>query len=539
MAFLASLPIDRKIYIIPLLAVVSFGVYLAINASMALRNAEMLQTARDRDFPVLRLSDRVLFGLERINEDLQTAATTADDESLQLAQKSYDALRQDFQQLASLADSLRPNVEKMEQGFSDYFQQAYDLAKMMLEGTADYNELGRRSTAMNEAYENTRKALEAFQADQLQQFESRFDDANQTAQRLVELGVLMGLVTLVVLVLVTVPVVRGIKHSLIEVVASLRDIAEENGDLTVRLRSTSRDEIGQLVYWFNSFMDKLQTVIGRVVETSQPLNELAANLNEVAETANQSIGLQRSASNRAKSAIDEINHNVSDIADSATLAAQAASEAHDTASTGHKIVAQTVSSIQKLANNVLNIQDVIRQLERDSSKVGSVLDVIRSIAEQTNLLALNAAIEAARAGEQGRGFAVVADEVRTLASRTQESTLEIQETIGKLQQVAKSAVQVMEESASQAQISVEKANNAGDSLQAINQSIGNINQMNEKIAQATHAQARVVQEIVQTINEIHDRSEKTFERSALLSSASHRLLAFARDMNEITGSFRV
>jgi methyl-accepting chemotaxis protein len=539
MAFLASLPIDRKIYIIPLLAVVSFGVYLAINASMALRNAEMLQTARDRDFPVLRLSDRVLFGLERINEDLQTAATTADDESLQLAQKSYDALRQDFQQLASLADSLRPDVEKMERGFSDYFQQAYDLAKMMLEGTADYNELGRRSTAMNEAYENTRKALEAFQADQLQQFESRFDDANQTAQRLVELGVLMGLVTLVVLVLVTVPVVRGIKHSLIEVVASLRDIAEENGDLTVRLRSTSRDEIGQLVYWFNSFMDKLQTVIGRVVETSQPLNELAANLNEVAETANQSIGLQRSASNRAKSAIDEINHNVSDIADSATLAAQAASEAHDTASTGHKIVAQTVSSIQKLANNVLNIQDVIRQLERDSSKVGSVLDVIRSIAEQTNLLALNAAIEAARAGEQGRGFAVVADEVRTLASRTQESTLEIQETIGKLQQVAKSAVQVMEESASQAQISVEKANNAGDSLQAINQSIGNINQMNEKIAQATHAQARVVQEIVQTINEIHDRSEKTFERSALLSSASHRLLAFARDMNEITGSFRV
>lgn len=539
MAFLASLPIDRKIYLIPLLAVISFGVYLAINAGMALKNAEMLQTARDRDFPVLRLSDRVLFGLESINEELQTAATTADEESLQIAQKSYEVLRDDFRQLALLADHLRPNVEKMERDFARYFEQAYELAKLMLEGTADYNELGRRSAAMNQSYDNTRRALEAFQADQLQQFQSRFEAANLTAQRLVKLGIFMGLVTLVVLLLVTVPVVRGIKRSLIEVVASLRDIAEENGDLTVRLRSTSNDEIGQLVFWFNSFMDKLQTVIGRVVETSQPLNELAANLNEVADTANQSIGLQRSASNRAKSAIDEINNNVSDIADSATLAARAASEAHDTASNGHQIVAQTVSSIQKLANNVLNIQDVIRQLERDSSKVGSVLDVIRSVAEQTNLLALNAAIEAARAGEQGRGFAVVADEVRTLASRTQESTLEIQETISKLQQVAKSAVQVMEESASQAQVSVEKANNAGDSLQAINQSIGNINQMNEKIAQATHAQARVVQEIVQTINEIHDRSEKTAERSALLSSASHRLVAFAREMNEITGNFRV
>lgn len=539
MAFLAGLPIDRKIYIIPLLAIVSFGIYLAINASMALRNAETLQTARDRDFPVLRLSDRVLFGLERINEDLQTAATTADDESLQIAQKSHDALRQDFQKLASLADNLRPDVEKMERDFASYFTQAYELARLMLEGSADYSELGRLSTAMNQSYEATRGALESFQTDQLAQFQSRFEDANSTAEKLVELGVLMGAITLVVLVLVTVPLVRGIKRSLIEVVGSLRDIAEENGDLTVRLRSNSTDEIGQLVFWFNSFMDKLQTVIGRVVETSAPLTDLAGNLNEVADTANESISLQRSASNRAKSAIDEINHNVSDIADNATLAAQAASEAHDTASDGHKIVAQTVSSIQKLANNVLNIQDVIHQLERDSSKVGSVLDVIRSIAEQTNLLALNAAIEAARAGEQGRGFAVVADEVRTLASRTQESTLEIQETIGKLQQVAKSAVQVMEESAAQAQISVEKANHAGDSLQAINQSIGNINQMNEKIAQATHAQARVVQEIVQTINEIHERSEKTAERSTMLSSVSHRLVEFAREMNKITGSFRV
>jgi Methyl-accepting chemotaxis protein len=539
MAVLSGLSVDRKIYIIPLLAVVSFAIYLTINAGMALRNAEMLQTARDRDFPVLRLSDRVLFGLERINEDLQAAATTADEESLQLARKSYEALRQDFQQLAALAGTLRPEVEVMERDFDTYFDQAYDLAKMMLEGSADFSLLGSRSAAMNQSYDNTRKKLEKFQEDRLQQFQNRFADTNKAAERLVELGVVMGAITLVLLVLVTVPLVRGIKRSLIEVVNSLRDIAEENGDLTVRLHSRSGDEIGQLVYWFNSFMDKLQKVIARVVATSEPLNELAGNLNQMAETANQTIEQQRNASTRAKSAIDEISNNVSDIADSATLAAQAAAEANKTASAGHEIVAQTVSSIQKLANNVLNIQDVIHQLEKDSSKVGNVLDVIRSIAEQTNLLALNAAIEAARAGEQGRGFAVVADEVRTLASRTQESTLEIQETISKLQQVAKSAVSVMQESATQAQISVEKANNAGDSLQAINLSISNINQMNEKIAQATHIQARVVQEVVQTINEIHEGSERTAERSALLSSVSQRLAKSAREMSEITRSFRV
>jgi methyl-accepting chemotaxis protein len=539
MAFLANVPIARKIYIIPLLAALSFGLYLAITATKALHNADMLQTARDRDFPVLRLSDRVLFGLERINEDLQAAATTADEESLQLAQKSRDTLRQDFQKLASLAGELRPDVETMERDFGVYFAQAYDLAELMLDSSADFSQLGSRSVAMNQAYDTIRKKLQDFQADRLQQFQNRFADINKAVDDQVRLGVWVGSITFILLLFFTVPVVRGIKRSLTDVLTSLRDIAEENGDLTVRLHSRSNDEIGQLVYWFNSFMGKLQQVIARVVETSEPLNELAGNLNQMAETANQTIDLQRNASVRAKSAINEISNNVSDVADSATLAAKAASEANRTASTGHEIVAQTVSSIQKLATNVLHVQEVIHQLESDSSKVGNVLDVIRSIAEQTNLLALNAAIEAARAGEQGRGFAVVADEVRTLASRTQESTLEIQETIGKLQQAAKSAVQVMQESATQAQVSVEKANNAGDSLQAINQSISNINQMNEKIAQATHIQARVVQEVVQTINEIHDLSEKTAERSALLSSVSQRLATSAGEMSEITRSFRV
>lgn len=539
MQFLARLPIDRKIYIIPLLAVISFGVYLAFTASMASKNADMLQTARDRDFPVLRYSDRILFGLERVNDSLKSAATTADEESLQLAQKTKATVLEDFRQITTLAGHLRDPVGQMEHNFIDYFDQAYELAEVMVAGTADYSKLANRSAQMNKAYELVKVQLQKFQADQLQQFQNRFDATNQTAQKLVELGLLMGAITLVVLMLVTVPVVRGIKRSLIQVVNSLRDIAEENGDLTVRIHSDSSDEIGQLVYWFNSFIEKLQKVIARAVQTSAPLADLASSLKEEADTANRSIDMQRSASNRAKLAIDEISSNVSDIAHSATLAAQAASDAHDTASVGQEVVTQTVTSIQSLARNVMNIQEVINQLERDSGRVGSVLDVIKSIADQTNLLALNAAIEAARAGEQGRGFAVVADEVRTLASRTQESTLEIQDTIGKLQQVAKSAVRVMEESAAQAQVSVANANQAGASLQAINHSISNINQMNEKIAQATHAQARVVQEIVQTISEIHDRSESTSERSAVLSSVSHKLVSLARDMNEVTRSFRV
>lgn len=539
MVFLEHLPIDRKISLIPLIAILSFGVYLAITAGMASKNAEMLEAARDKDFPILRISDHVLFGLERINDQLKSAATTGDEEPLQQAEKNKSALLEDFRQVIALDSRQGSEINRLEASFNEYFDQAHGLATAMVRGTTNYDRLAQQSAQMNKSFEAIKTLLEQFQARQLEMFENRFEETSATAAQLVELGLVMGGVTLFLLILVTVPVVLGIKRNLLQVVASLKNIAEDNGDLTMRINSNSRDEIGQLVFWFNSFIAKLQSVIARVVQTSTPLSELATSLNEVADNANSSIDQQRNATNRAKMAIDEISGSVADVANSATLAAQAAADAHNTAIEGQNIVTQTVTSIQSLARNVMEIQSVIRQLEADSSRVGSVLDVIKSVAEQTNLLALNAAIEAARAGEQGRGFAVVADEVRTLASRTQESTLEIQDTIGKLQQVAKSAVQVMEESARQAQVSVENANHAGASLQAINHSISNINQMNEKIAQSTHAQSRVVQEIVETISEIHDRSTKTAERSALLSSVSQQLVGLARDMSEVTRSFRV
>lgn len=539
MAFLANLSVDRKISLIPLLAVLSFGLYLLINANMALRNAEMLQTARDVDFPILRTSDQVLFGLEQINDLLQSAATTADDESLALAQRRRNQLMLDFRSARELAPELSTQVLRLESAFVEYYKMAYDLAQSMISGSADFSRIAARATEMNQAYERIREDLQQFQADQLTLFQNRFEQANTTAMSLVRLGIVMGVGTILLLILVTIPVVLGIKRSLVQVVHSLRNIAEENADLTVRIEANQTDEVGQLVHWFNSFMARLQAVIGRVIEATLPLNDLAKSLNEVAEEANSSIAFQRKSVVRAKSAVEDISSSVMEVAHNAGLAATAAAQAQKTADEGRTIVTDTVTSIQSLAKNVDNIQAVIHQLEHDSGRVGSVLDVIKSIAEQTNLLALNAAIEAARAGEQGRGFAVVADEVRTLASRTQESTLEIQTTIGELQKVAKSAVAVMEQSAGQVNISVTNANKAGQSLKHINQSIGDIKQMNESIAHATKTQSRMVQEVVDTIIEIHQRSETTSERSELLGSVSRQLLSVAHDIDETTSSFKV
>lgn len=538
MAFLANFSVDKKIYLIPLLAIVSFTIYLFFTASMASRNASLLSEARDTDFPLLRVSDKVYYGLERISEQLKSAATTADEDPLNAAKMGYRSILGDLQHAKSLAENTQ-DIEQSIDLMQEYFQVAESLTSTMVDGTVDYSTLADQSKRMNQAYDAAKSSIQRLQEKQLGIFESKFSQANETAGNLVSIGLYLGIGTIVIILAVAVPVALGIKNNIFRVVHSLRSFSEENGDLTVRLHTTSHDEVGKLVFWFNSFIEKLQAVITDVIKNIAPLNEAVTELNTVSAGAKESIQAQRDNTNRAKQAIDQVSDSVSDVANNARQAAEAAARANSTASEGLSIVNQTVDSIQGLAQNIQSVQDVIHRLENDSSRVGSVLDVIRGIAEQTNLLALNAAIEAARAGEQGRGFAVVADEVRTLASRTQESTLEIQETIGNLQQASKSAVEVMNSSTEQAKVSVEKAIAAGESLNGINQSIVNINEMNSNIAASTGAQSRVVDDIVGVIEDIYRDAERANERSASLSRVSNDLVAIVRQMSELSTKFKI
>ncbi len=539
MKFLLNLSVAKKIFLIPIIGAASFLIFVVINSYISNQNAQQLAVAKNVDFPALQLSSSALVSMEKVRDTLAGAVTTGDTEALTQAKDSAQNTKQSLTRIERIDPDLSAEVNDILAEFDAYYSQASSITRSMLEGTADFSTLSDKLEQMNQRYDTVTTHLNSFKQRRDEAFDTAFEDYADAQQFLLLLGIVMGLLTTIILFATAWPIVSEIRGNLNRVVHSLRNIAEENGDLTVRIESNSKDEVGELVTYFNRFMERLQNLVKDIVDTTLPLSSLAQSLNALTSDTNRTIENQQESATEAKSAVEQMNQSVYLVATNAAEASTAANEAADAAKEGKRVVGNTVSSIQSLADNVAETAEVIQKLESDSNQVGVVLDVIKGIAEQTNLLALNAAIEAARAGEQGRGFAVVADEVRTLASRTQQSTEEIQNTIERLQGAAQSAVNVMNKGNEKARESVDTANLAGQSLDSITQTIDQISQMNAQIADSTESQQATSRNIVGSVDAIFQRTEETSQNSHQLASASTQLADLATKLESIARQFRV
>lgn len=537
--FALRMSIAQKIFLIPIIGSVSFAIYLLISTITSLNNVHILEDAKNIQFPALQTSSKALVNMEKVRDILSSAVTTGDEDSLENAKLVAEETRAELTQIESIDPSLAEEAKKMRAGFDDYFKVAYGVSASMVDNTADFSKIGELAAQMNAGFEQTTADLKAFTEARLMTFENAIQESNDALNAIIYLGIVMGLITTALLFATAYPIIKGIKGSIVQVVNSLRDIAEEDGDLTIRIETTAKDEVGDLVKWFNQFMEKLQGVVKDIVDITGPLAELAQNLNSLTDETNQIIAVQRQSADDANQEVEAMNESVDSIAQSAAEAASAANDAANASSDGQKIVESTVTSIQDLAENVKETATVIHQLETDSNQVGAVLDVIKGIADQTNLLALNAAIEAARAGEQGRGFAVVADEVRTLAFRTQQSTEEIQTTIEQLQSAANSAVSVMDQGIERAEVSVNTATQAGDSLSLIAETINRISEMNILIAGSTENQQSMTQSIVGHVTEINQRTEAASNSSQKLAESGVELSNLVTKLESVAGQFKV
>ena len=333
-------------------------------------------------------------------------------------------------------------------------------------------------------------------------------------------------------------VAMGILSPVQKLAQTMARAASEN-NLCLRLNMDTRDEIGETARAFDAMMEKFQRLIGEVYGSANQLASAAEEMSAVTLQTSQGIQEQQSQTDQLATAMNEMAATVQEVARHALDAAGAATEANNESSAGRQVVNQAVGAINTLSANIQRAAEAIQRVEADSERIGTVLDVIRGIAEQTNLLALNAAIEAARAGEQGRGFAVVADEVRTLAGRTQDSTREIQQMIESLQSGSKEAVHLMEQSREQSQNGVEQTAKAGDALAAIADAVARINDMNTQIASAAEEQSSVAEEINLNVVGINQVGEQSAQGAGQTARASEDLSRLALGLQQMVGQFRV
>ncbi len=331
---------------------------------------------------------------------------------------------------------------------------------------------------------------------------------------------------------------RSVSRPLGKVVVAMQDIAQGEGDLTRRLDAAGRDEVAQLAREFNRFVAKMRESMQQVATSTTGVAEGSARLSVITEQTTHDLRQQLAETEQVATAMNEMAATVQEVARHASEAAGAAAQCDAEAKAGREVVGQNRDAINLLAADVEKAAEVIQRVEGDSQSIGSILDVIRGIAEQTNLLALNAAIEAARAGEQGRGFAVVADEVRTLASRTQTSTQEIQDMIERLQQGAKEAVTVMAAGRAKADKGVQRATAVAESLEKIAGAVGTISDMNIQIASASEQQSSVTEEVNRNVVNIRQITEQSSESAQQTSAAGENLASSSQQLQALVNQFK-
>lgn len=348
----------------------------------------------------------------------------------------------------------------------------------------------------------------------------------------------LALVLAVPLMLLFVLIIRSITRPLKTINSAMVDIAEGEGDLTRRLDDSGSDELGRLAASFNTFVHKIQQLVQSVQESAQRESEAAEKLTDLSATSRRQSDELSSQTGSVATAITELSSSAAEVAEHARQAADSANTADEEAGRSTVIVRESVNNIEALTNELKKAGDQARLLQDGSEKIGNILGVIVAIAEQTNLLALNAAIEAARAGEAGRGFAVVADEVRTLATRTQHSTDEISGIVDSIQGAIKDVSQIITDVEGRSASTNEEALKAEQAIGQIQEAVANISTMNVQIASATDEQSRVTKDLNENITGISDLSHANQEANTQVADVSQDLNKNSVDLSQLVSRFK-
>lgn len=453
------------------------------------------------------------------------------------------------------------NAQQVKTRFEEYRKQLTDYPQLTQE-FAHFDSVFNDWLLSSNKLVSSHKKITAFQASQLSDASNeKFNELREilniagegveelAAQSIIELkettstflqvAIVVIVVSLIIAGWYSYTVPKALTEQVLFVTKSIKQIADGDGDLTKRLKVTSKDEFSDLVTVFNHFVAKLQGIISEVHVEAGKLEALTGTLSDSSEKTKIITETLNVATDTIVSAVDEMNISSEDMSTVATLAVQEADRSHALTESGMTAVTKSHQCIQRFSSDMDVALNSSSELQQSSENIGSVLDVIRSIAEQTNLLALNAAIEAARAGEHGRGFAVVADEVRTLASRTQDSTNDIQSMIEQLKLRVEESAKAIESGKKNADVTVSTFKETDQVFKDLQDSFSRVNEMSSKTAQATEEQTHVTNSISQNLNDLNEQAQSASSIAVVTEGLTTDIKSLANNLNALVGRFKV
>ncbi len=463
----------------------------------------------------------------------------------EVQQKTLEAFELRNQQIRTAQSVYEKLIDSREErsAYDDYVRLLgqYRQIEERMKSLSRNNQIEELRTLLNTELLSNSEAVNTVLTRLLDINNSMANDSNQKAAEQYDSAFGLVVALLVLATALTMLFAWLLTRSITLPIAQALDAAENiaEGNLTQPIKVDGDDEAGRLLRAMNKMQEKLRDTLQRISGSATQLASAAEELNAVTDESARGLTQQNNEIEQAATAVNEMTSAVEEVARNAVSTSEASKNATASAGDGRDLVQETVSAIERMSGDVQGTATLIGALAEESRDIGKVLDVIRGLADQTNLLALNAAIEAARAGEAGRGFAVVADEVRALAHRTQQSTSEIERMIGSIQAGTEQAVDSMRNSTERAESTLNIAKGAGMSLDTINSAIIEINERNLVIASAAEEQAQVAREVDRNLVNIRDLSVQSATGASQTSAASSELSRLAVDLNGMVGRFRL